>query len=250
MTGWTPVSIRVAILPHSLHTASSPLSFDHAHRLPTAKGAREFCLFVERGHRSHESCGEDLECHASQGCLCHRQRPSHDDQGMFLLSRNEVFRVQAWLGIDDQRTGLRRARVILFRYLQSPRPGNEWKETRRPQPVGVRRDKSVDDVSWTTILQFRVLLTTMLPIVGPSRKSKIRSSSRADAMRPLEFSMRGMTRRPLPLGSPSLKRSSLSSTCVLSAPTRSPLTIPSSDRAGHEHSYHRRRYTSEHAKNS
>jgi hypothetical protein len=33
---------------------------------------------------------------------------------------------------------------------KGPRSGNEWEETRRPRSVGVRCDKSVDDVSWTS----------------------------------------------------------------------------------------------------
>jgi len=47
----------------------------------------------------------------------------------FPLFCDETLQVHTQLGFGGQRTGLRRARVILRRYLQSPRPGNEWKET-------------------------------------------------------------------------------------------------------------------------
>ena len=67
----------------------------------------------------------------------------------FLFCDSEVFRAHAQSGRDGQRTGLRRARALLRRYLPSPRPGDEWKETRRPQQICVRRDKSIDDVSRT-----------------------------------------------------------------------------------------------------
>jgi hypothetical protein len=46
----------------------------------------------------------------------------------FFLFRDEL-RVHMYPGLDDERAGLRRARVELRRYLQSPRPGNERKET-------------------------------------------------------------------------------------------------------------------------
>jgi len=90
----------------------------------------------------------------------------------------------------------------------------------------------------------------MLSITGPLRKYEIRSSNRADAMRPLDFFTPGMTRRLLPPGSPISTGSSSSSTCVLSSPARLSLTIPSPDRTGHEHSYYHYRYASEHVKSS
>ena len=65
----------------------------------------------------------------------------------FLLFCDEPFQVYTQPGHDSQRTGLRRSRVILCRYLQSPRPWGEWKETGRSQQVGVRCDKPINDVS-------------------------------------------------------------------------------------------------------
>ena len=64
-----------------------------------------------------------------------------------LLFRDEIFPAHTWPGHDGQRSGLRRRRAVLRRYLQGPRPGDERKEAGRSQPVGVRRNKSVDDVS-------------------------------------------------------------------------------------------------------
>ena len=40
-----------------------------------------------------------------------------------------MLQAHTYPGLGGQRIGLRRARVILRQYLQSPRPGNEWKET-------------------------------------------------------------------------------------------------------------------------
>ena len=45
------------------------------------------------------------------------------------LFRNDEPRVHMYPGLDDERAGLRRAWVELRRYLQSPRPGDERKET-------------------------------------------------------------------------------------------------------------------------
>jgi hypothetical protein len=73
------VSIRVQILAHGVHLLAATLSFDHGHHVPTTKGAGECCLLVKHGHRSHESCGEDLEHHTSQGGFWHSQRSSRDD---------------------------------------------------------------------------------------------------------------------------------------------------------------------------
>jgi hypothetical protein len=39
---------------------------------------------------------------------------------------NTIHRVHMSPGLNGQRTGLRRDRVILCRHLQSPRPGDEW----------------------------------------------------------------------------------------------------------------------------
>ena len=64
-----------------------------------------------------------------------------------LLFRDETFRAHAQPGHDGQRSGLRRRRAVLRRYLQGPRPGDERKEAGRSQPVGMRRNKSADDVS-------------------------------------------------------------------------------------------------------
>jgi hypothetical protein len=47
----------------------------------------------------------------------------------FFLFREDRLRVHVYLGLDGERAGLRRARVELRRYLQSPRPGDERKET-------------------------------------------------------------------------------------------------------------------------
>ena len=49
-------------------------------------------------------------------------------------------------GFYEQLPGLHRDRAQLCRYLYSPWPGNGREETGRPQPVGVRGDKSIDDV--------------------------------------------------------------------------------------------------------
>jgi len=65
----------------------------------------------------------------------------------FLLFCDEMLQVHTQPGHDRQRTGLRRSRVVLRRYLQSPRPGDEWEETERPQSVRVRCNKSIDDAS-------------------------------------------------------------------------------------------------------
>ena len=66
----------------------------------------------------------------------------------FLLSRNDLLHeVQTWPGLNDQRTGLRRARAILRRRLSNVFPGDEWKETGRAEPIRVRCDKSIDVVS-------------------------------------------------------------------------------------------------------
>ena len=84
---WAPVSSLpgfwfpfTACTPHRFLVATP--SFDHGYQVPTTKGAGEYRLFVERGYRSLESRREDLERHTSQSRLCHRQRPSHHDQGM------------------------------------------------------------------------------------------------------------------------------------------------------------------------
>ena len=47
----------------------------------------------------------------------------------FLPVFDEMFQVHVLSGHDGQRSGLCRPRVILCRYLSSPGPGNEWKET-------------------------------------------------------------------------------------------------------------------------
>jgi len=65
----------------------------------------------------------------------------------FFFFYDETFQVHTQPGYDLQRTGLCRSRVVLRRYLQSPRPGDGWEETGRPQSVRVRCDKPIDDVS-------------------------------------------------------------------------------------------------------
>ena len=55
----------------------------------------------------------------------------------FLLFHYGVTQVHNRPGLDGQRTGLRRTRIILRRYLQSPRPGGEWETIGRVQQVYV-----------------------------------------------------------------------------------------------------------------
>ena len=84
MTGWTLVGIFLAACtPHCLPTATSNLS--HGNQAPTIEGEGWRSTLIERRHRSHESCREDLEYHTSQGRLWHRWCPSHNDQGSFHL---------------------------------------------------------------------------------------------------------------------------------------------------------------------
>ena len=64
-----------------------------------------------------------------------------------VLFCDEIYQAHIYSGHDCQRTGLRRSRIILRRYLQSPRTGNEWKVIERRQQIGVRRDKPINDVS-------------------------------------------------------------------------------------------------------
>ena len=65
----------------------------------------------------------------------------------FLLFRSDLLQVHTQPGLNDQRTGLRRARAILRRRLSNVFPGDEWKETGRAEPIRVRCDKSIDVVS-------------------------------------------------------------------------------------------------------
>ena len=59
-------------------------SFDYESWLiSTAQGTGGYYLSVEYSHRSLESCGEELEHHTSQDCICCRQHSSCNDQGMF-----------------------------------------------------------------------------------------------------------------------------------------------------------------------
>jgi len=65
----------------------------------------------------------------------------------FLRLREKLFWAHKQLGLDGERTGIRRAWVNLCHHLRSPRPGDERKAIGRVQSVRVRRDKSIDDVS-------------------------------------------------------------------------------------------------------
>ena len=66
---------------------------------------------------------------------------------------------------------------------------------------------------------------TMLLTAEPSRRSKRRSSNRANGMRRLDFSMRGTTRKQSPVGSQSSMVFFSSSPCVQSFPIWSPLSV-------------------------
>ena len=113
----------------------------------------------------------------------------------------EMFQAHTQLGLDDRRTRLRRAQVILCQHLQSLRLGNKWEEAERPQLVCMQWDKPIDNVSWTSNVIVLVLLTTMLWIAGLSRKYKTRSPNKVDAMQFLNLFTRGTTRRRLRPGS-------------------------------------------------
>ena len=53
-------------------------------------------------------------------------------------------------GLHDQRTGLCRARSILWRYMSGPRPGVERETIGRSQPAGAWGNRKTDYVSWST----------------------------------------------------------------------------------------------------
>ena len=55
----------------------------------------------------------------------------------FLFLCNDLPRVHIQPGLDGLRTGSRRARVTLRRYLQTSLPGDEWKESGRAQSTRV-----------------------------------------------------------------------------------------------------------------
>ena len=75
----TPISVRVRLLPHSLH--ATPLCFDcHGTQVSTTQGARNCYLSIEYSHRCIGPREGNLEYHAGQGCLWLRQRHPRDDQ--------------------------------------------------------------------------------------------------------------------------------------------------------------------------
>ena len=66
-----------------------------------------------------------LWCTTSSNCSWIRRCTAHHDHGAFPSPYNDGLLTLVYLGLHDQRTGLRRARNILWRHMSGPRPGVE-----------------------------------------------------------------------------------------------------------------------------
>ena len=146
-TRWAPTFIRAPVLPHSLHISPLPRISTMSDKCQQPQGQDGALSALNVAIDGLNLAKEVVSITPAKAVIGSVAILLAMIRVSLLLLYGNIFQVHTSSGHDGQRSGLRRSRDVLCRYLQSPQARNGGKEIGRSQRIGTRRYKSANNVS-------------------------------------------------------------------------------------------------------